>query len=57
MQVYIVAGGWDGYYMESTETLEKDGGSAWQVVASLPSARYAVRGLGLDSGRFMVTGQ
>ena len=57
MQVYIVAGGWDGSYMESTETLEKEGGSAWQVMASLPSARYAVRGLGLHSGRFMVTGQ
>ena len=59
MQVYIVAGGWDGYYMESTETLEKDGGSAWQVVASLPSARYGVQvhGLGLDNGRFMVTGE
>ena len=57
MQVYIVAGGWDGSYMESTETLEKDGGSAWEQVASLPSERYAVRGLGLDHGRFMVTGE
>ena len=43
--------------LTSTETLEKDGGSAWQLVASLPSARDKVRGLGLDNGRFMVTGQ
>ena len=58
MQVYIVAGGWaDGSHMESTETLEKDGGSAWQLVASLPSARWGVTGLGVDSGRFIVTGQ
>ena len=57
MQVYIVSGGWDGYYMESTETLEKDGGSAWQLVASLPSARGGVRGMGLNNGQFIVTGQ
>ena len=62
MQVYIVAGGYvvngrGGSNLASTETLEKDGGSAWQLVASLPSARYGVRGLGLDNGRFMVTGQ
>ena len=41
----------------STETLVKDGGRAWQLVASLPSARGGVSGLGLDSGRFMVIGQ
>ena len=57
MQVYIVSGGWGGSYLESTETLEKDRGSAWQVVASLPSARYGASGLGLDRGRFLVTGQ
>ena len=56
--MYVVAGGGDGRSaLESTEILEKDGGSAWKLVASLPSARYGVRGLGLDSGRFMVTGQ
>ena len=43
--------------LASTEILEKDGGTEWQEVASLPSARYAVRGVGLDNGRFMVTGQ
>ena len=41
--------------LASTETLEKDGGSAWQYVASLPSARQGVSGVGLDNGRFMVT--
>ena len=57
VQVYIVSGGWGSSYLASTETLEKDGGRAWQYVASLPSAREGVRGLGLDNGRFMVTGQ
>ena len=58
MQVYIVSGGYyKGTYLSSTETLEKDGGNAWQLAASLPSRRYGVRGLGLDSGRFMVTGK
>ena len=59
MQVYIVSGGWwsGNGNVASTEILEKDGGSTWQLVASLPSARQGVRGLGLDNGRFMVTGQ
>ena len=58
MQVYIVSGGHSGRSrLASTETLEKDGGSAWQLVASLPSGRYGVRGVGLDHGRFMITGQ
>ena len=66
-QVYIVSGGvgkileggWRSkiIYLDSTETLEKDGGSAWQLVASLPSPRFKFRGLGLDNGQFMVTGQ
>ena len=57
MQVYIVAGGLNGRGLASTETLEKDGGTEWQEVASLPSARFGVRGLGLDGGRFIVTGE
>ena len=58
LQVYIVSGGGSrGSRLASTETLEKDGGSAWQYVASLPEARYHHKGLGLDNGRFMVTGQ
>ena len=58
MQVYIVSGGYSGNsYLASTETLNKDGGSAWQLVASLPSGRWGVRGLGLDNGMFIVTGE
>ena len=60
MQVYIVTGGQKQYLgdrMATTETLEKDGGSAWKLVANLPGpARAGVRGLGLDNGRFVVTG-
>ena len=55
MQVYIVSGCRNGQC--HTETLEKDGGSAWQSAASLPSARGGYRGLGLDHGRFIVTGE
>ena len=58
VQVYIVSGGAGGSSrLASTEILEKDGGSAWQLVASLPSKRSAFRGVGLDHGRFMVTGE
>ena len=57
MQVYIVTGGKVRSYLSSTETLEKDGGSAWQEVASLPSGRGYLQGVGLDNGRFIVTGQ
>ena len=66
-QVYIVSGGigvileggWrsKAINLASTETLEKEGGSAWQLVASLPEARSAFRGVGMDHGRFMVTGE
>ena len=52
-----MSGGYRYIDLASTETLEKDGGSAWQEVASLPSFRWGVRGLGLDSGRFIVTGE
>ena len=59
VQIYIVSGGADSSSssLASTETLEKEGGSAWQLVASLPEARQGVRGVGLDRGRFIVTGQ
>ena len=56
LQVYIVAGGHGGG-QASTEILEKDGGSSWQVVASLPSGRHGVRGVGLNHGRFIITGE
>ena len=58
----MVAGGGEGWHggwrtLESTEILEKDGGSAWKLVASLPSARGGIRGVGLDHGRFIITGE
>ena len=57
MQVYIITGGWDGgNNLGSTEIMLKEGGTAWQQVADLPSARYGLRGVGLDSGKFLVTG-
>ena len=61
--MYIVTGGRGGgglphvEALATTETLEKDGGSAWQLVASLPSKRFGLKGVGLDNGRFLVTGQ
>ena len=58
--MYIVAGGaGGGSLLASTETLEKEEAGldwAWQEVASLPLGR-TVRGLGLDNGWFMVTGE
>ena len=57
MQVYIVSGGTDGSNLASTDILVKDSGSEWQYVASLPSAMRGVKGLGLDHGRFIVTGE
>ena len=60
LQVYIVTGGRgadsQGSHVASTEIMEKDG-SEWQEVASLPSARHYIRGVGLDHGRFIITGE
>ena len=53
----MIGGNTGSSTLASTEILEKDGGTEWQLVASLPEARSGVRGLGLDNGRFMVTGQ
>ena len=41
----------------STETLVKDVSTAWQQVADLPFATYGLRGIGLDNGKFLVTGE
>ena len=57
LQVYIVTGGYDTGLVASTETLVKDGGSEWQLVASLPTARDGVRGVALNNGRFIITGE
>ena len=57
-QFYIVSGGVAlGSYVTSTEILKKEGGSSWQMVASLPSARGAFRGVSLPNGHFMVSGE
>ena len=40
----------------STETLMKNGGTAWQPVKDLPTGRDQLAGVGLDHGRFIVTG-
>ena len=67
MQFYIVAGGYGkhptwpagNYLLEvaSTEILKKDGGTSWQTIASLPSARRGLRGVSLPNGHFMVSGE
>ena len=41
----------------STETLIKDVSTAWQQVADLPFATHGLRGIGLDNGQFLVTGE
>ena len=55
-QVYIVTGGGKPPKEASTETLMKNGGTAWQPVKDLPSGRRHLAGVGLDHGRFIVTG-
>ena len=58
MQVYIVSGGWvSNSTFATNETLQKDGGTEWQEVASMPYALWGPKGVGLDNGRFMVTGE
>ena len=56
MQFYIVTGGHRNAKLASTEILKKDGSTSWQTVASLPSARYGLRGVSLPNGHFMVSG-
>ena len=55
LQAYIVTGGRG--YEASTETLLRDGGVAWQYAANLPSGRNGIRGLGLNDGNFIATGE
>ena len=35
----------------------KNGGTSWQYAASLPARRTQLRGVGLDHGKFLVTGE
>ena len=54
MQVYIVTGGVP--VTSSTETLLKDGGTAWQLASNLPSASEELYGVSLN-GKFIITGE
>ena len=52
-----MTGGMDERHnLASTETLMKNGGTAWQPVKDLRTARDQLAGVGLDHGRFLVTG-
>ena len=52
-----MTGGMDERHnLAPTETLMKNGGTAWQPVKALPTARGQLAGVGLDHGRFVVTG-
>ena len=63
MQFYLVSGGYYSYSttfrgIGSTEILRKEGGTSWQTVSSLPSARYSLGGgVSLPNGHFMVSGE
>ena len=46
-----------GQTTASTETLVKDVSTAWQQVANLPFSAHGLRGIGLDNGQFLVTGE
>ena len=56
-KAYIVTGGGsqnreDGF---TTETLVRDGGTAWKYAAQLPTKIYGIRGIGFN-GHFIVAG-
>ena len=56
-QFYIVTGGNDGSRdLDSTEIMNKDGGTSWHTVASMPFISYALSGVSLPNGHFMVSG-
>ena len=56
MQVYIVTGGVGSGRLSSTETLLKDGGTAWQTASNLPSPTEELYGVSIN-GKFIVTGE
>ena len=57
MQVYIVAGGDDGFFstLSSTEMLIGEDATEWTWGPQLPSRRRGVRGVSLGN-RFLLTG-
>ena len=46
-----------GEILSSTEILVKDGGTSWKSVAELPYKARSLRGVSLDNGFFIVTGE
>ena len=55
-QVFLVAGGYDGYdgsYLSSTETLV-EGGQAWNFQQPLPSERSGFCGISLPDTVIMI---
>ena len=62
LQIYLVTGGmgygeWYGLALASTETLKKDGGTAWQYARDLPKVTVGMSGVALDNGHFILVGQ
>ena len=51
-KAYIVTG---GSQTKTTETLLRDGGTAWKSAAQLPSVVIGIRGIGYN-GQFIVAG-
>ena len=57
MQVFIVAGGWDGFlYLSSTEILIGEDGKQWVDGPQLPRRLNGVRGVSIGN-RFLLTGK
>ena len=47
-----------GGAIKTTETLKRDGGTAWQSAADLPrTGLRGIRGVSLYNGKFIVTGE
>ena len=59
LQTYIVTGGrfYGNQILSSTEILEKDRGTSWKSAAELPYSANSLRGVSLDNGLFIVTGE
>ena len=53
-KAYIVTGG-GSHLSFTTETLVRDGGTAWKYAAQLPTKIYGIRGIGFN-GHFIVAG-
>ena len=54
VQTLIVAGGYGGGYLDTTELL-RPGASAWQFAAALPHKMWGLRGANIG-GSFYLTG-